>query len=158
MVVKTKKYGLDPKVYKKIALKAVLTDWWWALLIPVAIGVTLIVFDMLLTGVIIAVVLEILYVAFWWIQFTGIANLEQYKMLFEKLSYEITSKNILMKLNPKQGMPIEWSQIKTAQLGKDFIMLKISRAQFIYLPFKVFNNQNEIKFLESILKRKGYIN
>ena len=124
MVVKTRKYGLDPKDYKSIALKSVLTDLWWVFLIPVAMGITGILIGWLWLPIT-AVVLTILYIAFWWIQFTGIANLEQYKMLFEKLSYEITSKNILMKLNPKQGMPIEWSQVKSAQVGDDFILLKI---------------------------------
>ena len=156
MIVKTKKYGLDPKVYKSIALKSVLADLWWVFLIPITMGVVGILFGWLWMPIT-AVVLTILYVAFWWIQFTGIANLEQYKMLFEKLSYEITSKNILMKLNPKQGMPIEWDQVKSAKVAEDYFLLKISRAQFIHLPHKVFNNQNDIKFLESVLKRKGYI-
>ena len=156
MIIKTRKYGLDPKVYKSIALKSVLVDLWWVFLMPIAllgVGVVMGWLWLMIT----AGVLPLLYVGFWWIQFTGISNLEQYKMLFEKLSYEITSKNILMKLNPKQGMPIEWAQVKSAKAGGDYFLLKISRAQFIHLPHKVFNNQNEIKFLESILKRKGYI-
>ena len=78
-------------------------------------------------------------------------------MLFDKLSYEITSKQIVMKLNPKQGMPVNWESIKTADKAKDAFILRISRAQFVYLPFKIFNNSNDIKFFESILKRKGYI-
>ncbi len=156
MIIKTKKYGLDTGVYKSIALKSVLLDMWWVFLVPVVLA-NVFWFHNSIWYPISAVVLAILYVAFWWIQFTGIANLEQYKMLFEKLSYEITSKQILMKLNPKQGMPVDWKTIKTANVEKDAFVLRISRAQFIYLPFKIFNNNNDVKFMESILKRKGYI-
>ncbi|MDB4835189.1 YcxB family protein [Cyclobacteriaceae bacterium] len=156
MIIKTKKYGLDPKIYKNIALKSVLTDWWWAFIVPIVLASIFWVHQSIWYPIS-AVILTVLYIAFWWIQFTGIANLEQYKMLFEKLSYEITSKQILMKLNPKQGMPMDWNSIKTASVEKDAFILKISRAQFIYLPFKVFSNQNDIRFMESILKRKGYI-
>ena len=38
-----------------------------------------------------------LYLLFWWIQFYGVTQLEQGKLLFEKFSYEITSQQILMK-------------------------------------------------------------
>lgn len=156
MIIKTKKYGLDPKVYKSIALKSVLLDLWWVFLVPVALA-NVFWIDNSIWYPISAIILAVLYVAFWWIQFTGIANLEQYKMLFEKLSYEITSKQIIMKLNPKQGMPIDWASIKSAVVEKDAFVLRISRAQFVYLPFKIFNNNNDVKFVESILKRKGYI-
>ncbi len=78
-------------------------------------------------------------------------------MLFEKLSYEIDSRQVLIKISSKQGMPLKWEQIRRAWKGKDHFALVISKAQFIYLPFKVFNSDNQIKFVETILRRKGYI-
>ena len=36
-------------------------------------------------------------------------------------------------------------------------LLIASKAQFIYLPFDAFQNQNSISFVESILKRKELI-
>jgi hypothetical protein len=54
-------------------------------------------------------------------------------------------------------MPIKWDQIKAAKVGKNAFTLVISKAQFIYLPYKIFNTQNERKFLETILKRKELI-
>ena len=156
MLIKTKKYKLDPKVYRSMAMKNVLIDMWWVFLIPVAIALVS-VFFWSIWWIIGALVLTILYVAFWYIQFTGISNLEQYKMLFEKLSYEITSKSIMIKLNAKQGMPVSWENIKKVDSIEDAFTFTISRAQFIHLPHKVFNNKNEIQFLNSILKRKGYI-
>lgn len=83
--------------------------------------------------------------------------MEQGKFMFEKLSYEISSQQILIKLNAKQGMPMKWDQIKRATKGKDAFTFYISKAQLVYLPFKVFNNENEIRFIETVLKRKGYI-
>jgi hypothetical protein len=62
-----------------------------------------------------------------------------------------------MKINPREGMPMKWDQIKSAEIGKDFFVLFVNKAQLIYLPFKIFNTDNERKFLASILKTKGFI-
>lgn len=156
MLIKTKKYKLDPKLYRSMAMKNVMIDLWWVFLIPVAISMVTI-FTGSIWWSIGAVVMTLLYIAFWYIQFTGISNLEQYKMLFEKLSYEITSKSIMIKLNPKQGMPVNWENIKKVESKENEFLFTLSRAQFIHLPHKVFNNTNEIQFLNSILKRKGYV-
>ena len=157
MLIKTKKYKLDPKLYRTMAMKNVMIDLWWVFLIPIAIALVSIFTGGVLWFLGGALLLTALYIAFWYIQFTGISNLEQYKMLFEKLSYEITSKSIMIKLNPKQGMPVNWENIKKVESKEDEFLFTLSRAQFIHLPHKVFNNNNEIQFLNSILKRKGYI-
>jgi hypothetical protein len=75
--------------------------------------------------------------------------------MFEKLAYEITSQQILVKVDAKRGMPIKWETIKRAVVGKDAFVLIINKAQLIHLPFKIFKSQNEVKFIETILKRKG---
>ena len=98
-----------------------------------------------------------LYWLFWVIQFAGVTQMEQNKVMFEKLSYEIDSRQVLMKINSKQGMPIKWEMIKDAQIKEDAYILVLSKAQFIHLPFRIFNSQNEIKFVETILKRKGFL-
>ncbi len=77
--------------------------------------------------------------------------------MFERLSYEIDSRQILMKINPKQGMPIKWDMIKRAKINKEDFTLVMSKAQFIHLPFRIFNSENERKFMETILRRKGFI-
>jgi hypothetical protein len=64
---------------------------------------------------------------------------------------------VIIKLSSKQGMPIKWDQIKSAKVGKDRIVLIVNSAQMVYLPFKVFKTENERKFVETVLKRKGYI-
>jgi hypothetical protein len=156
MIVKTKKYQLSTKKYIKLGMLNILRSQWWVILIAIAISAMTFVIpsNWWWIGSLIAFVL---YGLFWLVQFAGVPQLEQNKILFERLSYEITSQQILIKLNPKQGMPMKWENIKKAFIGKDFFLLVLSKAQFIYLPFKVFNSDNERKFLETILKRKNYI-
>ncbi len=155
MIVKTKKFKLDKNTYIKFGLKNVLRDQWWVILIVIALccGYFLAPSAWWFIGTGIAYAL---YWLFWVIQFAGVSQLEQGKMLFEKMSYEIGSHQILMKINPKQGMPLKWDQVKSASKGKNFYLLVINKAQIIHLPFKVFNNENDIKFIDTILKRKGY--
>ena len=156
MIVKTKKYKLETGTYIKLALANVIKEQWWVFLIVAAImsGYFLIASHWWITGALIAYVL---YILFWLIQFAGVTQLEQGKFMFERLSYEISSKEVLLKLNSKQGMPMKWDQIKKAKKSKDHFLLTMSKAQLIYWPFKLFKTENEVKFIETILKRKGYI-
>lgn len=155
MIVKTKKYKLETGTYIKIALAAVLKRQWWVILIALGImaGSLIVWSHWWITGALIAYTL---YVLFWLIQFAGITQMEQGKILFERLSYEITSQQILIKLSSKQGMPIKWEQIKRAKKSKTGFVLWMSKVQIINLPFKIFNTENERKFLETILRRKEY--
>jgi YcxB-like protein len=159
MIAKTKNYKLEKKIYIKLALQAVLKKQGWI----AALVAFLLCLGYMIPGAdtiwwfIAAVVGLGLYLLFWWIQFYGVTQLEQGKALFEKFSYEINSQQILMKINPREGMPMKWDQVKRAEVGKDYIVLFINKAQLIYLPFKIFNTDNERKFVISILKNKGFV-
>jgi hypothetical protein len=156
MIVKTKKYQLSTGKYIKLGLINIFRAQWWVVLIALAIAAMTFVIPShwWWIGALIAL---IIYGLFWLIQFAGITQLEQNKILFERLNYEISSHQILIKLNPKQGMPMKWETIKKVQAGKDFYLLVISKAQFIYLPYRIFNSENDRKFMETILRRKNYI-
>lgn len=156
MTVKTKKYKLDSGTYIKLALINILKQQWWVSIAAVAIctGYFWIANIWWFIGAGIGLVL---YLLFWLIQFAGVTQLDQTKMLFDRLSYEITSRQVLIKVNPKQGMPLKWDQFKKGSKGKDYLLLIVNKAQLIYLPFKIFNSDNERKFVESIMKRKGLI-
>lgn len=156
MIVKTKNYRLEKKKYIKMALRNILKQQWWVSLIVVAICL-LYFWVASFWWFVGAVVGAGLYLLFWWVQFYGVTQLEQGKMLFERFSYEITSQQILMKLNAREGMPMKWDQIKSAQVGKDHFLLWVNKAQMIHLPFKIFNTDNERKFVASILKTKGLV-
>lgn len=156
MIVKTKKYKLETGTYIKLAMTNILTKQWWVSLIVLALcsGYLFIPNTWWFWGTSIAV---IIYLLFWLIQFAGVTQLEQTKILFDKLSYEINSQQIMIKLSSKQGMPMKWDQIKKAKVGKDSILLIVNNAQLMHFPFKIFKTENERKFVETILKRKGLI-
>lgn len=156
MIVKTRNYRLEKKDYIKMALKAILIQQWWVGIIVVAICLGY-VWIPSLWWFIGAAIGAGLYLLFWWIQFYGVTQLEQGKMLFERFSYEISSQQIVMKLNAREGMPMKWDQIKRAEIRKDSFLLFVNKAQLIHLPFKIFNTDNERKFLTSILKNKGLV-
>lgn len=159
MVVKTKNYKLEKKVYINLALKNVLMKQGW---IAVA-GALVLCLGYLIPGAdsiwwfIGAVVGLGLYILFWWIQFYGVTQLDQGKMLFEKFAYEISSQQILMKINAREGMPLKWDQIQKAAIGKDYFVLFVNKAQVIHWPFKIFNTENERKFVTSVLRTKGLV-
>jgi len=156
MIVKTKKYQIPTRKYIGIAMRGVIRQQWWVAPIYLALcaGYFLAPSWWWFIGSTIALGL---YFLFWLIQFAGVTQLEQGKFMFEKLSYEISSQQILLKLNAKQGMPMKWEMIKRVSKTKDGYVLFASKAQLLYFPFKIFNNDNEIKFLETVLKRKGFI-
>ena len=156
MIVKTRKYKLETKQYIKLALAGVLRQQWWVILIALGLMLPAIFIwsHWWITGAIIAYAL---YIVFWLIQFAGITQMEQGKILFERLSYEITSQQILIKISSKQGMPIKWEQIKRAKKAKSGFVLWMSKVQLIYFPLNVFKTENERKFIETILRRKEYI-
>ena len=156
MIVKTKNYRLEKSDYIKMALTGILRKQWWVSLIVIAICLGFVRVQSI-WWFIAAFIGAGLYLLFWWIQFYGVTQLEQGKMLFEKFSYEISSQQILMKINPREGMPMKWDQIQSAAIGKDFFVLYVNKAQMIYWPFKIFNTDNERKFVASILKTKGFI-
>lgn len=157
MIVKTKNYKLEKRTYIRMALISVLRQQGWIAVLG-ATAISACYFWIPSIWWFIGAFAGLgLYILFWWIQFFGVTQLEQGKMLFEKFSYEITSQQIVMKLNPREGMPLKWDQIKRATMGKDHFVLFVNKAQLIYLPFKIFNTENERKFLASVLKTKGYI-
>ncbi len=155
MIIKTKKYQLDTSFYIKTALMEVMREFWWAWFVPVVILIAGAIFPVAFwwcfSG---AILISILYVLFWWIQFAGATQLEQNKMMFDKYSYEIDSRQILMKKNSREGMTIQWNMIKSVKKTKEGYLLFLSRGQFFYFPFSLFKSDIETRFLESVLKRK----
>ncbi len=155
MNVKTKKYKLETATYTKLGVFNILREQWWISLIILALcsGYFLVPSYWWFIGTGIAFVL---YLLFWIIQFIGITQMEDSKFLFERINYEINSQQILIKVSAKQGMPLRWNNVKRARVGKDYILLIMSKVQLIHLPFRIFKTENERKFVETILKRKGY--
>src|SRR4028119_2390699 len=99
MIVKTRKYKLENSTYIKLAMKHLLrTQWYWAA-VPLGIIILNIILNLTVYPNIwiyfMAPLAIILYLLFWAIQFTGVTQLEQNKVLFQKLLYEIDGRQIL---------------------------------------------------------------
>jgi hypothetical protein len=157
MVVRTKNYRMDKKTYINLAFKSILKQQGWIAALA-ALAICIPYFWLPSIWWFIGAFIGLgLYLLFWYIQFYGVTQLEQGKMLFEKFSYEINSQQILMKISAREGMPLKWDQIQRASIGKDYFLLHVNKAQLIHWPFKIFNTENERKFVVSILKTKGFV-
>jgi hypothetical protein len=156
MNIKTKKFKLDTKTYIKLGMTYVLFKYWWVL--PIFFAIILPTFWIkTIWFVIFAILCLALYIAFWFIQYYGVTYLGYNKILFEPLQYEISNNQILMQINTKQGMPIVWTQVKKVYVKKNYFLIIVSKVHFIYLPYKIFNAEHEIKIFEAILKRNKLI-
>lgn len=151
MIIKTKKYQLEKKLYIKISMLNFLKKQWYIVFAPLVLAGLLYFSWWWMFAVIL---IPGLYILFWFVQFYGVTMMPDSQMMFDKYLFEIDSRQILVKLNTKQGMQIAWDKIIGAVQTKDAYMLMLSKAQFFYLPYKIFNTETEMRFLESILKRK----
>jgi hypothetical protein len=158
MIIKTKKYQLPKNTYIQIALMSILKKQWWFVGGPILFGAIAFALPVYKWWFIVTAILAVvLYILFWAIQFVGVTQLPQNQVMFDKLSYEIDSRQIMIKVDPKRGSPIGWDMIKEAYIKKDHFLFMINKAQMIYLPYKIFNSDYEIKFVETIMKRKDFV-
>jgi len=162
MLIKTKKYELTPKTYRRLGIRYIFRKQWW---LPAAIFGGIILLNLLINFLgyknwwiyTLAPIGAWGWYLFWWIQYTGIPQLPQNKVMFEKYAYEISSQQILIRKSPQEGMVFKWDMIKEASKLSDAFFLVISKGQFLHFPFKIFNSEGEIKFLETILRRKNLL-
>tara|TARA_B100001123_G_scaffold164305_1_gene189221 strand:- start:67 stop:540 length:474 start_codon:yes stop_codon:yes gene_type:complete len=156
MIVRTKKFQMGKGQYIRKGFFNLLSEQWWVIFIYLLLC-SMNFYIPSIWWVVGSSTALILYVLFWLIQFFGVTQVEQSSYMFERLSYEISSNQIMMKINNKQGMPIKWDTVKKVKIQKDCFLFKLNIVQFIIFPYKVFNNENEIRFIKSILNRKGYV-
>ncbi|MFM7023676.1 MAG: YcxB family protein [Flavobacteriales bacterium] len=157
MIIKTKKYQLTHSKYIKLALGMLLRkEWWYGFGPLLLIGIGIIA-DYFWTFLIIALVIAIGYILFWLIQFAGLTQHEMGKVMFYNVSYDIDSKQIIMKFDAQRGMPMQWNGIKKVVKTKDAFILSFSKAQFFHLPFDIFRSQNDLKLMETIISRKNLL-
>ncbi len=163
LAIKTKKYGLEKNKYIAMCMRQLFANQWkWAFIPLALVGLNVYlnlsgtyknywIYIFLAIGV-------IGYILFWLIQFTGITQLAQYKQLFDKYRYEIDSRQIFMKISDKEGGVIKWDMILSAYKDKEAYVLEMGKYQFIYLPFSIFNNDNDRKLMDKIMRDKGLVN
>ena len=155
MIVKTKKYQLTSSKYIGLATKALINREWKFFGIPLLILILGFVFmSSFWWFFTFALLIPTLYILFWIIQFAGFTQHESGKMFFYKMSFEIDSRQVMLKMDSKHGMPVEYKSFTSAFKTKDAFVLTMSKAQFIYLPFSIFKTDGDKKMTETILSRK----
>lgn len=162
MVVKTKKFALDKKHYIRKAFVDQIKKMKFWFLIPLAVAILGLVLNF--TGVyknwwilITAIIGAILFAGFWYLQFYAATQMEQNKQMFDKFAYEIDSRQILVKINAKEGGVIKWDMIKSAEADESGLYLHMGRGQFLHFRNEVFNSEHDRKLFESILRRKNLL-
>lgn len=156
MIIRTKKTKLSPSAYIRIAMLNILREQWWVGILAIGAAAGLLWATYKISAIIVGVLL-ILYILFWWTQVYGLTKLEENQLMFERLFYELNNERLIIFLNTRQGMPIDWKQINSARHGKDHFLLFISKGQFIYLPHSAFQNQQQINLVHILLKNKKLI-
>lgn len=163
LAIKTKKYGLEKNKYIAMCMRQLFSKQWkWAFIPLALVGLNVFlnlsgtyknywIYIFLAVGV-------VGYILFWLIQFTGITQLAQYKQLFDKYRYEIDSRQIFMKISEKEGGIIKWDMILSGYKDKEAYVLEMGQYQFIYLPIAIFNNDNDRKLMDKIMRDKGLVN
>lgn len=177
LAIRTKKYQLDKKVYSSMALTQVWKKDWWHAVIPLALFLIPAIFSFSWWWVAFAVIFTILFVLLRSAQVMGVTQVEQGNPLFEKLMYEIDQRQILMKRNEREGMALTWDMIERSRKDNDGFMLWLKPAAgtemptgwkgwiartfkvpvFLLLPTRIFNSPNDIKLMESLLRRKSLL-
>jgi len=154
MIVKTKKYQLTSSKYIGLATKALINREWKFFGIPLLLVILGFIFGEYAWFFSFALAIPSLYILFWIVQFAGFTQHESGKMFFYKMSYEIDSRQVMLKMDSKHGMPVDFKSFTGAFKTKNAYVLTMSKAQFIYLPFNIFKSEGERKMTETILKRK----
>ena len=139
MIVRTKKFQMGKGQYIRKGFFNLLSEQWWVIFIYLLLC-SMNFYIPSIWWIVGSSTALILYVLFWLIQFFGVTQVEQSSYMFERLSYEISSNQIMMKINNKQGMPIKWDTVKKVKIQKDCFLFKLNIVQFIIFPYKVFNN------------------
>jgi len=135
----------------------ILKQWLWIWAIPPAVWAIFWVTDLFWWGFGLALFLIVGYLLFWVVQFVGVSQHERAKALFDRYSYEIDSRQIMLKVNAKQGMPMKWNMVQYAKKTSDSYILSMSRAEFLVLPYEIFRKENDLKLMDNLLKRKNLI-
>ena len=158
MKVITKRYELEKKKYISIAtLSLVKKEWLYGVPCAALIIASFIFTSWFWTLFLVGLIVPVLYIGFWMIQFAGFTQHEMGKMFFYKMSYEIDGRQFLMKVDAKHGMPIEWKNFKKVFKSRKGYILAMNKANFIYLPFSIFKKENDLKLMDTILNRKNLL-
>lgn len=178
--IRTKKTQLTAERYTEIALKRLWKRQWWVLVALAGFGLVLALLWPSWWVLAIVLTLALLHVLFWGVQVTGVTKLEQTKILFERVFYEINAQRFLLKKNEREGAELKWEMFARAERLPDAYVLTLastpppgappatrlqraltwfgaSELQFLVLPFEIFAKPADLKLMEATLRRKSLL-
>ena len=179
LAIRTKKYQFDPNTYTRIAMTEVWRKEWWRALIPFAVGVLPAIIWPSWWWLALGLLLALLFVLVRSSLVTGVTQMEQSKPLFERMSYEADQRYLVLRKNDRdQPMALAWEQIGRVRRDPDAYLLYFKQQEppaelpawrrwvartfdvpvFLHLPLRLFNNDNDRKLFEALLRRKGLLN
>lgn len=177
LAIRTKKTQLTTDTYTRLVMTEVWKKDWVYALIPFALGLLPVVFVHSWWWLALAVVLTLVFVLFRSAQITGVAQMEQTKPLFERMTFEMDQKQLLLRVGPDKAMQLTWDLIGHARREADAYLLYLKPGAppvgmapwrlwlartfdvpvFLHLPLRIFNSPNDLKLFEALLRRKNLL-
>ena len=177
LAIRTKKTQFDTNTYTRLAMAEVWKKDWKYALIPFALGLLPALFVHSWWWLALAVVLTVVFVLFRSAQVTGVTQMEQSKPLFERMSFEMDNKQLLLRVGPEKAMQLTWDMIGRARRDADAYLLYLKAGTppeglaswrlwvartfdvpvFLHLPLRIFNSPNDLKLFEALLRRKNLL-
>lgn len=153
MKIRTKASVLPTSLFKRECYKDIFRAQWWVNILILSVlgyGVYIHMKSVWIT----ALVFEILYLLFWFIQVTTSLYIPQNAILFEKFSFIFSPENITLVLDGNRRSQIEWNQVLFVKFRKDYVIMFVSKIQFLYVPFSIFRSNMEKTMFLNLIKTK----
>jgi hypothetical protein len=103
--------------------------------------------------------------------------MEQSKPLFERMNYEMDQRQLIMRQTEQRAMALPWDQIARVRREPDAYLLYLKPGVppadmapwrqwlartfdvpvFLHLPLRLFNNDNDRKLFDALLRRKNLL-
>ena len=177
LAIRTKKTQFDTNTYTRLAMTEVWKKDWVYALIPFALGLLPAIFLPSWWWLVLAVVLAVLFVLLRSAQVTGVTQMEQSKPLFERMSFEMDQKQLLLRVGPEKAMQLTWDMIGRVRRDADAYLLYLKPGTppadtapwrqwlartfdvpvFLHLPLRIFNSPTDLKLFEALLRRKSLL-
>lgn len=177
LAIVTKKTQFDTNAYTKLAMAEVWRKDWVYALVPFALGLLPAIFVHSWWWLGLSFLLTLAFVLLRSAQVTGITQMEQSKPLFERMSFEMDQKQLLLRVSKEKAMQLTWDMIGKVRRDDDAYLLYLKPGDppadtagwrlwiartfdvpvFLHLPQRVFNSDNDRKLFEALLRRKNLL-
>ncbi|AWM34124.1 YcxB family protein [Hymenobacter nivis] len=177
LAIVTKKTQFDTNAYTKLAMAEVWRKDWVYALVPFALGLLPAIIWHSWWWLVLSFVLTLLFVLLRSAQVTGVTQMEQSKPLFERMSFEMDPKQLLLRVSKEKAMQLTWDMIGKVRRDDDAYLLYLKPGAppadtagwrlwiartfdvpvFLHLPQRIFNSDNDRKLFEALLRRKNLL-